>query len=114
MAEEINKPTIAQINYKYSRDVPTVYVNNVLLQRLEHEYVLSFFEGLPLIESRDVDAYRERIVNEGIDAECVARVVMTPTFLLKLAEILNQQIPPPSKEEIIRALEQLKGETESK
>ncbi len=118
MAEENKKDAepveTVSIKYKYNRNVTTVYANNVLLQRNEHEFVLSFFESLPFVESPDGEAYRKKASKEGIDAECVARIVFSTSFLPKLADVLNRNLPQPSKEQMAELLKELQSEIESK
>ncbi len=99
------------INYKYSRNVPLSYVNQVMVQGSQHEMVISFFESVLNLERTDEPDLMRKFAETGIDAECVARIVVSRSFYPALVETLKRNMPIIDKEQLRELLTQLTEET---
>lgn len=52
------------------------YAHHMLVQPGEHEVTISFFEVFPPLLLGSPDEQKEILINEGVKAECVARVTI--------------------------------------
>jgi hypothetical protein len=93
-AEQISAP----LNFRFPDGVTSRYATNLVVQRGEHEYTISFFEAIvPAIFSPETPppAY--------VDANCVARIVVAasrfPDFVGVLQQALAGKRPQPAASE---------------
>jgi hypothetical protein len=69
---------------------PTAYATNVVVQTLDHEFVLLFFRvEPPLLVGSDEDKRKALARVKGIKAPCVAKVVLAPGRMAELVGLLN-------------------------
>lgn len=83
------------IDWQFPNDLSSRYATHLVVQHTEHEFVLSFFEILPLPiygSPQAVSAQLERL--SAIPAECVGRIVVAadrmPAFVAVLQENLQR------------------------
>jgi hypothetical protein len=93
------------LRHRIAGRMPTVYAHNVVVQNTQHGVVLSFFETiLPPTVLSDNDV--ERLKQEGILSECVARVTLSHSNFLAALEVMNV-VGEPIREVLKRAEETL-------
>ena len=118
MEENINEPVevIAPINFKYSNNIPLQYANHAAVGMGEHDVVISFFQSAitPERNVENPDQIAARLGTIGVDAECVARIVVSKSFYTLLAELLQRNMPKFDKEQLKEILTQLTSQTEEK
>ncbi len=101
------------INFRYSNNAPLQYANHSTVHVGEHEIVISFFQSTVSIErAADGEEYLNRLRENGVDAECVARIVVSKSFYQALTELLKRNLPQFDKEQLKELLTQLTTETE--
>lgn len=82
-------PGPLNVNFHRAEFIPSTYAQHVLLQTGPDEVIISFYEAdFPILLS-PTDQDVERIKKQGIDAECVARVVMPKGRFLEVAKAFN-------------------------
>jgi len=64
------------------------YATNMLVQVSDQEFYLSFFEATPPIMFRPEDADKL----EGVRAECIARIIVSPDRMAKFVDVMQQQL----------------------
>ena len=72
----------------FPEDLVSGYATNMLVQAGESELYVSFFEAPPpiLLGPEDVKNL------ESVNAECIARIVISPDRLPKFIEVLQKQL----------------------
>ncbi|MHB8626013.1 MAG: DUF3467 domain-containing protein [Aggregatilineales bacterium] len=87
--QEENKPInlSVPIEWHTSETVSAKYATNIVVQRAEHEVIISFFEIYPPIILGSREEMAEQIQEiTSVRAECVARIVLSPA---RLSEFIN-------------------------
>src|SRR5690349_16522991 len=95
MSEETQEPgtTSVPIKWHVPEDITPRYATNFVVQFTGHEFVLSFFETRPPIVLGSPEEQREQLENLGsVRANCVAQIVVSPTRMIELVKLLNQQL----------------------
>jgi hypothetical protein len=87
-AKAANPERTIPIVWDFPEDLVSGYATNMLVQVGEHELFVSFFETPPPLIFSPQDA--EKL--EGVRAECIARIVISPERLGKFIEVLQQQL----------------------
>lgn len=99
MTDEQQKPDgmDVRLRFIFPPRMPSVKAHNLIIQQDETDVVLSFFETqLPMFSPREEERYKtiERLRNEGLGAECVAKVRVAkhsfPAFVNTMQETLSQ------------------------
>lgn len=92
--EKPHKEQPAQIavrsHLKSSGFFPSVYAQQVAIQPVREEILLSFFEIVPPLLLSPSEEDLHRLESEGIPAECVAKVVVSKRVFLEIAELFGQ------------------------
>lgn len=100
---ETGEPQTVQVPilYKFDREYQTHYANQVTIQNNPHEIIISFFAIAIEPERPDKPAeFSRKLQQNGVEAHCLTRIVVAKTFFPELAEMLNQQMPPPTEEQM--------------
>jgi uncharacterized protein YaaW (UPF0174 family) len=108
-----SEPPVASINFKHSNNVPLQYANHAAVSIAEHEVVISFFQSAIAFERQTDGEQINRLLENGIDAECIARIVVSKSFYTLLAELLQRNLPKFDKEQLKEILTQLTADTEN-
>ncbi len=91
MAEEKREGTedgsFVAIEWRIPDGIPTPFATNIIIQTLENEFKISFFEIKPPIRL-DQSAPPPSKVN----ADCIASVIVTPDRLTKFLEVMQRQL----------------------
>lgn len=91
MADETPKPEGIPIDWRTPESTVSRYATNLVIQRTENEYVLSFFEVLPPIILGETQKKLD-----SVTAECVARIIVAagkmPDFVNVLQEHLRKTL----------------------
>ena len=70
------------------------YATNMVVQRSEHEYIISFFEVKPPLILKELTAEEAKATFSSIRAECIARIVVAdkrmPNFVKALQSNLER------------------------
>ncbi len=76
---------------KYPADLQSHFVSNLVVQFLPDHFILSFFEVWPPAIIADTDAEKQHALNsvDHIDANCIARIVLTPARMKEFIQLLN-------------------------
>lgn len=82
-----SKEARVPIKWNIPDTIHSVYASNVLVQLMENEFRLSFFETKPPIRLNETDP----LVRE-VRADCVASVILHPKKVLSLINALKQQL----------------------
>ena len=98
MAENKLDQEQVRVNFRFPVRMPSLYAHHMLVQEAEHEVVLSFFETVPPIFLAEPTEAREArvkmIKEEGINADCIARISIAkaryPSFAEAIQETLNR------------------------
>lgn len=90
------------VEWHIGDNVISRYATNMVVQRTEHEFIISFFEIKPLILLTPKDVERlEKI--DSVRAECIARVVVAaermPLFIQVLQTNLERSQDKEQKEQ---------------
>jgi hypothetical protein len=69
------------------------HATNLVIQSNPHEFVLSFFEAIPPIVLGSPAQVQEQISKmKGLEAECVARIIVAPGRFKEFVQILNNAL----------------------
>ena len=80
-----------KIEYDIPENMPTYFVTNMVIQRIEHEFKVSFFElRRPLLLTEE-DKEKIRTL-QSVKAICVSSVSVTPDRLQIFIEALQDQL----------------------
>ena len=74
--------------WEFPEDLVSGYATNILVQASDQEFYLSFFEAMPPIILSPEDAQNL----EGVRAECIARIIISPDRMVKFVEVMQQQL----------------------
>jgi len=85
--DKLTSPSPTKINWKISSNIITRFAHNVLVQLMDTEVKMMFFELKPEIK---LDATTEPL--KEVDSDCVASVIIPAEKIAKLIEILQQQL----------------------
>src|SRR5205085_5546312 len=85
MAEE--KDRQIPIEWHYPEQTVSRYATNLIIQKAEHEYILSFFELLPPVILGETD-----IKLESIPAECVGRIIVSEGKFPEFVAVLQTHL----------------------
>ena len=78
------------IRHRVLEGQPLVFANSMVIQHTADEFILSFFQiSPPVITGAPADQRRQMEELEGIDAYCVARIVMTPAHMARVVDTTN-------------------------
>jgi len=67
------------------------FATNIVVQRMENEFKISFFETKPPIILSDED--REKLKKAGtIRADCIGSIIVTPDRLRKFIQTMDKQL----------------------
>lgn len=79
------------IERKYPTDLQSYFVSNMVVQFQPDHFIISFFEVWPPAIIADTDDERQQALEtvDHIDANCVARVVLTPSRMKEFIQVLN-------------------------
>jgi len=102
MADEIEGQIKLPIQWNLPDGLTSHYATNIVVQRGEHEFIISFFEVIPPIA---LGTREERMAQlkdqESVKAECVARVIIAaekmPGFIEALQENLGSYRARPTE-----------------
>jgi len=83
----MSQQAIVPIKWNIPETMHSVYASNTLIQVMEHEIKLTFFEMKPPIRINTNDP----LVTE-VQADCVASVILHPKKVLSLIEGLQRQL----------------------
>jgi hypothetical protein len=81
------KGTIPMV-WNYPDDLWSGYATNIIVQAGEQELYVSFFEAPPPVILQEEDWQRL----ESVNAECFARIIVSPDRLAQFIEVLKQQL----------------------
>ncbi len=86
------------IEWDISPEIKSIYATNLLIQRGEHEFFISFFELRPPLVIGTPEQQREQAAQLQVArAECVARIVVgrdrLPEFVQVLQDFVNMEPP---------------------
>jgi hypothetical protein len=76
------------IKWNIPDNIITRFANNVVIQKIENVFKISFFETKPDILLGNL----QDTISTEVQADCVASIVMTPDKLAKLTGILQTQL----------------------
>ncbi len=79
---------VIPITWSYPEDMVSSYATNMLVQNGDQELYVSFFEVPPPVLFNPEDAQKL----ESVNAECIARIIITPDRMAKFIEVLQQQL----------------------
>jgi len=68
------------------------YATNMVVQRAEHEFIISFFEVKPPLILGEISATNAREKIGSVRAECIARVVIAKERMPKFVEALQTNL----------------------
>jgi len=76
------------------------YPTNIVIQHSEHEYFINFFTiKSPLLVGTPEEIKAKVSELEYVEAECIARLVVSPGRLVEFAKVLNRVIKEEGIEE---------------
>jgi hypothetical protein len=71
-------------------DVVTRYATNFVIQCMEHEFILSFYEAIPPVLLGSPEENRAALAESGaLHAQCVARIVVTHERMHEFASLVR-------------------------
>jgi hypothetical protein len=104
MPKKISKVEIP-IEWDIPDNLVARYATNMVVQRLENEYLISFFEVKPpiiLVEPDEIESKLKEL--KSIRANCVAQIIISedkmPSFVSALESNLKQSIEVNSTKEV--------------
>ncbi len=88
----MNKPKKIKINHKYPDNLQSYFASNFVVQHQEDHFILSFFEVYhpPIIGETEEEKIAVLDKIDHIDANCVARIVLTPEKLEDIIRALQE------------------------
>jgi len=95
--EEIQLP----INWNIPEDIVARYATNMVIQRLENEFLISFFEIKPPIIIDSPEKVIEKLKDmKLIQANCVAQIIIAHNKLPSFIDALKRNFDRSSPEDI--------------
>ena len=90
--KELKKTEVAvPIDWSVSDNIVARYATNMVVQRLENEFVISFFEIMPPIFLGDPEYIAEKLENlKSAQANCVAQVIVAHNKLPAFIDALKK------------------------
>ncbi len=85
MDENETTRVLLPLRYHDSEGLKTRYANNLIVQHSDSEFVLRFYETLPPV----FFGVPDEVELTHVDAECVARVVISPDRIPAFIEVLQ-------------------------
>jgi hypothetical protein len=81
-----------RINFNMPVDMPSVYATNILLQKMEHEVLVSFYEVQPPIFLNEANQSENAKILErsGVRADCVAKVIIANERFAAFADVMKK------------------------
>jgi hypothetical protein len=93
MAEPVISEKLVPIDWVVPDDIVTRYATNIVVQRSEHEFIISFFEAEPPIIVGPDDRKEKALASiQSVQARCVARIVVAPKRVDDFVRVLTEQI----------------------
>lgn len=87
-AAAVRKNRPIPVNWTFPVDLVSGYATNMLVQSGESELYVSFFEVPPPILFGPEDSKNL----ESVNAECIARIIISPDRMGNFIEVLQQQL----------------------
>ncbi|MDX9865721.1 MAG: DUF3467 domain-containing protein [Anaerolineaceae bacterium] len=83
-----------KIERLYPKDLQSHFVSNVVVQHQPDIFILSFFEVWPPAILGDSDEEKKDALEsiEKVEANCVARLVLTPDKMKEFVEVMTENI----------------------
>lgn len=107
--EEGNDEVRVPLDFRGHEDMPLAYATTVVVQHTQDEFVLSFFSVAPPILLGEPEHVRQKQDElNAIPARCVARIVMSPSRMAQLVEVVKGNLA--MYEERFGALSEVKQE----
>ncbi|MCP4682431.1 MAG: DUF3467 domain-containing protein [Desulfobacterales bacterium] len=81
------------IDWHVPEDVASQYANNMVVQHMDNEFVLSFFETFPPIivgSSEDIKGKVDEV--KDVRAKCVARIIIPQNKMKSLIQALDANL----------------------
>ena len=90
MTEKIVSKQIP-LERKYPPDLQSHFVSNMVVQFQPDHFILSFFEVWPPAIVAETEVERQQALDsvDHIDANCVARLVLTPSRMKEFIQVLT-------------------------
>jgi hypothetical protein len=93
MSKKAEKKGELPILWNVDKGIATRHATNMVIQASPHEVLLSFFEALPPILIGSPAEVQEQLAKmPGLEAHCVARIVVAPGRLKEFVQILSQTV----------------------
>src|SRR6266498_3183497 len=90
--DTVEQSVPVKVNLPVPAGMPSLYAHQMIVQPVQHEIVLSFFEVMPPIAQTEEQV--KAVQESGIIAECVARIMVSkaafPNFVAALTSALKQ------------------------
>ena len=80
------------LNWRIPEGIVSKYVTNILIQETPHEYIVMFFEAHPPVLLSEADLEAQRREKPKIDAECVARIIVSRKRLKDFVDVLQRAV----------------------
>lgn len=91
MTEKETNGVMLPIEWQLPEGTISRYANNIVVQHTEHEFILSFFEIQPPLLLGSPEEQAAKLVALGaVRAECVARIIMSPSRIQSFIEVLQR------------------------
>ena len=85
--ETSKQTTTIPIEWRVPDNLITRFVSNMVIQTIENEFKISFFEIKPIIHLDDSQPLPSKV-----PADCVASIIVTPDRLPKFIDVLQKQL----------------------
>ncbi len=103
MADKQEKELQVPIRFRIPQKMPSVVANEMALKVSEDGVLLSFFELIePIFATQPTEVELNLVQQQGIVAECVARVMIPKSKYLNFVKAINSVIPTPQKETVTK------------
>jgi len=91
-----------KIEYNFPDNITSRFATNIVVQVIEHEFKLSFFEIKPEIILDDQDKLEKMKERGTVSADCVASIIVTANRMGGFIKVLNGQLEKyESRKEIV-------------
>ena len=102
--KDLTESAKIKVNFRMPSRMPSLYAHHLVVQPAEEEVALSFFEVvLPIIPEQDSEERIRIIQEQGIFADCIARITIAknrfPSFVEAMQQVLDSMKAGQSKEE---------------
>lgn len=84
---ELKAGKVVPIKWNVSADIISRFATNILVQKLDNEFKISFFEIKPPISFSEKDQ-----LPDNVPADCVASIIVTANRLPGFIEVLRRQM----------------------